>query len=228
MNHISTGDGYAYADGTSDARDAEREADWIGRKLEEGTLTAADAIAHGARGLIFAVLATRKTVVSTLQDNGDAITALDSTLSVLADAAAGTSISASVLADAVTGTGNQAQDPPAAILTWIPAWERGTPDREEARRALPGRGYWDMQPDPAGGGTRLAGAFVPPEFGRGAAAAGLGSWVSAQLGYPVTLARRWRLAAGRLPWLRIWPQPVWYAYPAAPRPLDDIIGALSA
>jgi hypothetical protein len=76
--------------GTYDVRQAERHADALSDLILSGTLSPDGmATAHGARGLLFAVLALRETITDAAADTADAATDLDATLSVIAGAVTG-------------------------------------------------------------------------------------------------------------------------------------------
>ena len=77
----------APAAGTYEVRQAERHADGLNDLVLSNTLTPDGmATAHGARGLLFAVLALRETIAATAADTADTVTDLDATLGILAGA----------------------------------------------------------------------------------------------------------------------------------------------
>ena len=84
----------AHPGGFYEASQAERHADELGDLIVSGTLSADGmAAAHGARGLLYALLALRESIIATAADTTDAVTDLDATLGIIAGA----------VTDAVTG-----------------------------------------------------------------------------------------------------------------------------
>jgi hypothetical protein len=83
----------AHTEGTYEVRQAERHADGLNDLILSNTLTPDGmAAAHGARGLLFAVLALRETIAATAADTADTVTDLDATLGVIAGAVTDTAI----------------------------------------------------------------------------------------------------------------------------------------
>lgn len=73
--------------GTYDVRQAERHADALSDLILSGTLSPDGmATAHGACGLLFAILALRETITDAAADTTDAVTDLDTTLGIIAGA----------------------------------------------------------------------------------------------------------------------------------------------
>lgn len=90
-----------HQDGARIADQAERHASALGELIDSRYLNAnGKAVAHGTRGLIYAILALRETITATAGDTTDAITDLDTTLGIIAGA----------VTDSVTG---EADDLPA-------------------------------------------------------------------------------------------------------------------
>jgi hypothetical protein len=86
----------AHTEGAYEVRQAERHADGLNDLILSSTLTPDGmAAAHGARGLLFAVLALRETIAATAADTADTVTDLDATLGILAGAVTDTAIGGS-------------------------------------------------------------------------------------------------------------------------------------
>ena len=84
----------AHPGGFYEATQAERHADELGDLIVGSTLSADGmATAHGARGLLYALLAVRESLTAAAADTTGAITDLDATLGIIAGA----------VTDAVTG-----------------------------------------------------------------------------------------------------------------------------
>jgi hypothetical protein len=83
----------AHAAGAHEVRQAERHADGLSDLILSSTLTPDGmAAAHGARGLLFAVLALRETIAAAAADTAGTVTDLDATLGILAGAVTDTAI----------------------------------------------------------------------------------------------------------------------------------------
>jgi hypothetical protein len=92
----------AQPDSAYQVRQTERHADALGDLILSGTLTPDGlATAHGARGLLYALIALRDTIATAAADTADAVTDLDATLGIVAGA----------ITDMVTG-----DELPAALL----------------------------------------------------------------------------------------------------------------
>lgn len=75
----------ANPEGAYEVRQAERHADGLSDLILSNTLSPDGmAAAHGARGLLFAILALRETIAGSAADTTDAVTGLDTTLSIIA------------------------------------------------------------------------------------------------------------------------------------------------
>jgi hypothetical protein len=73
--------------GFYEASQAERHAEALGDLILDGTLSADGmATAHGARGLLYALLALRESLIAAAADTADAVTDLDVTLGIIAGA----------------------------------------------------------------------------------------------------------------------------------------------
>jgi hypothetical protein len=80
--------------GFYEASQAEHHADELSDLIVSGTLSADGmAAAHGARGLLYALLALRESIAAATAETTDAVTGLDATLGIIAGA----------VTDAVTG-----------------------------------------------------------------------------------------------------------------------------
>jgi hypothetical protein len=209
MNHTTTGPRDSRpADGTGEAREAERAAMQLADAIADGTLYPGLAAAHGYRGIIYALLAARETLAERTLDIGNAIADLEA--AVRAPAAAGAAVPGED-----DGHGLLAPAP-THVLSWIPGWEYRTPEP-----------WWSLQAAP-GADVTVPGAAVPAELGnRDADPAELTEWLSGVLGYDVVLNPGWRLT-GRIRALRAGRFPEYTAYPADTRRCDGTTAGVIA